>query len=268
MTELPRHPFVDVHCHLLPGIDDGSDSWQETLAMARMAVNDGIRTIVVTPHQLGNFAHNTGDKIRLLTQDVQTFLDENDVPLRLFPGGDVRIEEGLVDRLQDGSVLTLADHRKHVLLELPHELYFPLDRLLKQLKSAGMVGVLSHPERNQGLLSRPQLLEQLVDQGCLLQITAGSLCGTFGGPSQQLSEWAIRQRLVHFVSTDAHGARARRPLLGRAFEIVAGLAGLDTAIDLCSRNPSLIADGKQVPPGNRSKSNQGRWGWFSWRKAG
>ena len=201
-------PFVDIHCHLLPSIDDGAKSWQESLAMAEMAVADGFATVVVTPHQLGSYAHNDGDTIRQRTGELQQQLDEHGIPLRVLPGADVRIDEPLLAGIRTGQVLTLADHRKHVLLELPHELYFPLDTVLSSLETAGVVGVLSHPERNQGLLKEPQEIARLAELGCLMQVTSSSLTGTFGPTCQQMAEWMFSQDLVHFLATDAHGGQS------------------------------------------------------------
>src|SRR5689334_3371145 len=116
-------PFVDIHCHLVPGIDDGAQNWDDTLAMARMASEDGIGTIVVTPHQLGSYRCNVGDEIRRRTAELQSVLDEHHIDLQVLPGGDVRIESDLVSLVRQGEVMSLADHRKHVLLELPHEMY-------------------------------------------------------------------------------------------------------------------------------------------------
>jgi len=262
-----REPFVDIHCHLVPGIDDGSKSWDETLAMAQMAVADGIRTIVVTPHQLGNFAHNHGDTIRAKTAELQKFLDDSQVSLQVLPGGDVRIEANLVARIRRGEVMSLADHRKHVLLELPHELYVPLDRIISDLHAASMVGILSHPERNLGILSQPSVVAPLVAQGCLMQITAGSLLGAFGPQVQKFSDMLLEQGLVHFVSTDAHGPKSRRPLLGQAFEHVSRLVGVDAATDMFCRNPARVAQGKDVAFRAPVVKSRGLGGWFGWRKA-
>jgi protein-tyrosine phosphatase len=253
--------FVDIHCHLLPGIDDGAKDWDESLAMARLAVEDGTATIIATPHQLGNYGGNDGDAIRRLVAELQQRFDAAQIPLRVLPGADVRIEPELVERLTRGDVLTLGDHRRHVLLELPHELYLPLEPLLEQLSRRKIVGILSHPERNQGILRQPEVLAPLVEGGCLLQITAGSLCGTFGPVCQQFSEWLLAEGMVHFVATDAHGPRSRRPLMQRAFERVVELSGEAAAIELCSRNPGCVAAGESVRGGRRAVRRQRRgWG--------
>jgi len=260
-------PFVDIHCHLVPGIDDGSKNWEETLEMAYMAVGDGFRTMVVTPHQLGHFAQNTGDLIRARTAELQKFLNDQHVPLEVLPGGDVRIEAGMAAKLKRGEVMSLADKRKHVLLELPHELYVPLDRLLVELAGMGMVGILSHPERNEGVLNDPAVLKPLVDAGCLMQVTAGSVLGAFGPNVQKFSAGLIEQGLVHFISTDAHGTKSRRPLMKQAFDRVAELAGLETALELCCRNPGRVAQGKAVTPGRREVKSRSFGGWFGRKKA-
>ncbi len=259
---------VDIHCHLLHGIDDGASSLQVSLDMARLAVHDGIDTIIVTPHQLGNFSHNSGAAIRRATQQMQACLQRQRIPLRLLPGADVRIETNLTRLLTSGEVLTLADRGKHVLLELPHELYFPLQPLLQDLATIGIVGILSHPERNQGLLCQRGLVPQLVDAGCLMQITAGSLSGTFGPQSQEFSQWMLAHGLVHFVATDAHGSESRRPLLRRAYDQVRTLTDQATANDRCVVFPRSVADGRAVPPGRRSVLARKSRGWFAWKTTG
>jgi len=260
--------FVDIHCHILPGIDDGSPDWETSLAMARMAVEQGTHTVVATAHQLGNFAQNRGDTIRQLTEQFQLLLDEQQVPLQVLPGGDVRIEDQMLALLAEGDVLSLADRRRHVLLELPHELYFPLEGLLENLQRAGMVGILSHPERNRGILQNPETLAPLVEAGCLMQVTAGSLMGSFGSQSQQLAERMLAEGLVHFIATDAHGTRTRRPLMRGAFDRIAALVDEPTATEICSVNPGLVAYGKRVSAGQRVVPSKGWKSWFSRRKAG
>lgn len=241
--------FVDIHCHLIPGIDDGASSVPDALAMARLAVDEGIDTVVATPHQLGNHRQNSGAEIRGRTAELQELLDANGVPLKVLAGGDVRIDDGLVEGVAAGEVLSLGDHRRHVLLELPHELYMPLEPLIERLRAAGLVGVLSHPERNQGLLKRPSLLPPLVEAGCLMQVTAGSLLGGFGHASQELSEQMCRRGLVHFLASDAHGPRRRRPRMRAAYDRAAELAGEAAASLWCRDFPRRVAHGLSVPAG-------------------
>ena len=142
---------VEVERIAVPGV-------LEIPAALAMAVDSGTQTLIATPHQLGNFSQNRGDIIRQRTTQLQAFLDEHGIDLQVLPGADVRIEDNMMAGLRSGDVLTLADRGRHVLLELPHEMYFPLEPVLRELQSAGMHGILSHPERNLGLLAQPQLL--------------------------------------------------------------------------------------------------------------
>ncbi len=265
MPDFP--PFTDIHCHLAPSIDDGAKSWEETLAMARIAVDEGIGTIICTPHQCGNFGHNTADNIRALVARVQSRLDAATIPLCVLPGADVRIEPHLVGMLRRGDVLSLADRGRHVLLELPHEVYLPLEKLLDELRAARLVGILSHPERNEAILARPTLLPSLVAAGCLLQVTAGSLLGAFGPRAQQAAESFVQQGLVHFIGTDAHGPKSRRPLMRQAFERCLRLVGQDAARCMFSANPAAVAAGREVQAGrvrvsSRSKARTAIADWF------
>jgi len=223
---------------------------------------------VATPHQLECFPQNEGPAILAGVTRVREFLQQHNVPLTVVPGGEVRIESDLVRHLRSGRLLTLADRGRHVLLELPHDVYFPFDRLIYELGSAGMVAILAHPERNPGIYRQRQVLPQLVQAGCLIQVTAGSLVGSFGPQVQKFARSLVCQQLARFVGSDAHGANSRRPLLRRAFDCVAALAGEETAIDLCCRNPALVVAGKDVAAAGRQVRKTGTGGWFRKRKAG
>ncbi len=247
---------------MLPGLDDGAADWNEALCMARMAVADGIAAVVATPHQLGRHAHNRGAAIRAAVARFQQMLEGQGIPLKILPGGDVRIEPELVNKLHSGEVLSVADRRRHVLLELPHEIYAPLDRLLADLDREGIVGILTHPERNLGILSQPAVLPGLVNRGCLLQLTAGSLLGSFGLRIRRFSESLLGQGLVHFVASDAHGTGSRPPLLSRAYERVAELAGQDMATALCCRNPLSLLSGEEARLSRRPPPKSPWPSWF------
>jgi protein-tyrosine phosphatase len=259
--------FVDIHCHILPGIDDGPCDWDESLAMARLAVDNGIATIVATPHQLGSFAHNRGAAIRPLVDELQQRLDATNVPLRVLPGGELRIETDLIKAVTRGEAVSLGDHQRHVLVELPHDLFLPIDALLADLSRRNIVAILAHPERNGGILRQPSLAGELVGAGCMMQLTAGSFCGAFGRHCQQLAEQMLTRGLVHFVATDGHGPRTRRPLMRPAFERIAELSSEAIALELCCHNPQLVASNLPVPnPRRRPAETRRRW--FTRRAAG
>ncbi|GAB6165282.1 exopolysaccharide biosynthesis protein [Thermostilla marina] len=258
--------LVDVHCHILPGIDDGATDWQTTLAMARAAAADGISLVVATPHQLGSYRNNTAETIRSLVTEANRRLEDAGIPLVIRPGADVRIDDDLPERVADDSVMTLADRGRHVLLELPHELYVPLEGLLDRLERMGLVGILSHPERNAGIQRDPRIVDRLVARGCLMQLTAGSLTGSFGEPIQRLSEVLLKRGVIHMVASDAHGLRRRRPILSRAYRRTHQLIGPRAADVLFRENPTRIAQGEDVIL--ELPKTTSFWGSFWKRRAG
>lgn len=262
--------FIDTHCHMLPGVDDGAGTWDDALAMARLAVADGIATTVVTPHQLGANRQLDGPTIRAKTAHLQQFLNQNDVPLAVLPGAEVRIEPDLIDLVREGQVLTLADRGRYVLLELPHEVYLPLDDLLADLRRAGLTAILAHVERNHGILANPTVVAPLLEAGCLLQVTACSLTGSFGPDVEKLASRLVQQGQVHFVATDAHGARMRRPQMREAFRRAIELAGYQAACDLFYHHPAAVLEDRpirrRVQPPAPKRSGLARW--FRWSRAG
>jgi protein-tyrosine phosphatase len=262
--------FIDTHCHLLPGVDDGATTWEDALVMARAAVADGISTAIVTPHQLGTNRDLDGPTIRAKTAHLQQYLNQHDVPLGVLPGAEVRIEPDLVAKIREGEVLTLADRGRYVLLELPHEIYLPLDEMLRGLRRAGLIGILAHVERNQGVLAQPAVIQPLLDAGCLLQVTAASITGSFGPHVQKLAERLIEQGQAQLVATDAHGVNVRRPQMQRAFQRTVELAGYRAACDLFRNHPAAIVNDRPLGSCTRTSSTKrpGLGRWLPWNKAG
>lgn len=230
-----RPPFVDIHCHILPNLDDGPSDWRESLDMARLAIAEGISTIIATPHQPGGEAVSSR-KVRERTEHFRQYLARHGVPLEIVPGAEVRIAPDLVRLIETGEVLTLAEQGRYLLLELPAEIYMPLERVLEDLRRAGITAILAHPERNAGILAHPRVVGELVEAGGLMQVTANSLLGAFGRDVQKITERFLSAGLVHFVASDAHGSKSRRPMMRRAFERVRDLAGYQTACDVCCFN--------------------------------
>lgn len=260
-------PLVDIHCHILPGMDDGAATWAEALAMAEVAYVDGIRTIVATPHQLGAYAGNRGETIRQRAAELAERLGQRGPVLEVLPGAEVRVTADLVAQIRRGEVLTLADRGRHVLLELPHDAGIPLEGLLGELRQEGLVGILSHPERNVAIMRHPEEMLGLVAAGCLIQIAAGSLCGRFGSRVQAFCHWVVRRGLVHFVASDAHSVHGRAPRLRQAFQRIEALAGRAMAMACCSENPARVVQGQEVSPVVRRRVRSFWPAWMSWRKA-
>jgi protein-tyrosine phosphatase len=256
--------FSDIHCHIVPGIDDGATDLAEAIAMARMAEADGTKSLVATPHQLGSNSHVTAVDIRRAVTRLQAEIDAQGVSVSVLPGADIRIDPELPKLVKQGKIVSLADRGRHLLLELPHDAYIPLDTLLRSLGKQGLTGILSHPERNRGIIKRPEVMEDVVAAGGLLQITAGSLTGSFGASPQRIAEYCVEKRLIHFIASDAHNTRNRPFGMRAAYEKLVYLAGDRLAELVCCENPARVLAGDDVDINGPLQISARRksWGFF------
>lgn len=237
---------IDLHCHILPGLDDGADNLSVSLAMARASVDQGVEVVACTPHILAGLYHNSGPAIRRATLQLQAALDAEGIPLRLVTGADVHMCRNFVPGLQSGQLLTLADTR-YVLVEPPHHTAPPqLEDFFFDLVVAGYVPILTHPERLSWVPSRYETIKRLVRAGVWMQLTAGSLNGTFGRSSLYWAQRMLDEGIVHIVATDAHDAESRPPDLARGCECIERRVGGDEAQRLVLERPSGIL--KDDPP--------------------
>lgn len=239
--------YIDIHCHCLAAVDDGPATMVETLALCRALIEDGIGTVIATPHQLGRFSDcNEASQIREAISVLQGQLQRNGIALTVMPGGDVRVDERICQLLRADRILTLADGGRYILLELPHEIFINIEPLLGELASMGLQAILSHPERHPVLSRQPDLLRDWLANGVHLQVTAGSLLGEFG-PSVQRAAWHfMASGWVSFVATDAHDLHGRRPLMTAAFEHISARLGAAAARLVCIENPLRILKSEDI----------------------
>lgn len=240
-------PMLDLHCHLLPGIDDGATDIDMSLEMARMLVADGVHTVACTPHIYPGMYENSGDGIRAAIIDLQARLNAEGIPLRLVQGADVHIDPGLVKGIRDGRVPTINGTR-YLLLEPPHHVAPPnFEQEVFGLLVAGIIPVITHPERLRWIEDNYDLFVRLVKGGAMMQITAGAVTGRFGSRPQYWAERMLDEGLVHILATDAHHPRRRPPLLAEARDAVAQRLGAEEATHLVVTRPQGIVD--DLPPG-------------------
>lgn len=241
---------VDIHCHCLPCLDDGPGTLAEALGLCRTLVADGITTVIATPHQLGRYDGSVAaDDIRRAVAELNAALEAEGIPLSVLPGADVRLDERIPQLLDDDRILTLGDTGKYLLLELPHETFINPKALLQKLADRGITAVLSHPERNVFLARSPGAALTWLQEGGLLQVTAGSLLGQFG-PAVAAAAWHwLDTGAAAFVATDAHDATERSPCITRAMEAIARRLGEAVAYRVCILNPLRVFAGKHIKPG-------------------
>ena len=271
--------MIDLHNHILPGLDDGSRTFEESIEMCRIGYRDGIRTIVATPHTLNSVYETSRSTILAKVQELNAAIQEtlfsvpspspeppagsearrpdnpgpeflpdsaNPMGLKILPGADVHFsEEVLSQRFQD-KITTIGDGGKFLLIEfppwgVPHR----AEAVLFDLLVRRITPIISHPERNLEIARRPQRYMHMVQMGCLGQITAASLMGGFGGEARQAAENLLRKNLVHFIATDAHSANGRPPILSDAVRAAAKIVGKEQARKMVTEYPQAILEGSR-----------------------
>lgn len=215
-TATRKNSLVDLHCHILPGIDDGSKSLADSLTLARAAVSEGIGYIVATPHHLDRHFVNHSADVRRAVADFQQALDQAQIPLTIFPGQEVHLNGDLAKRLPD--LIGLDANMNYLLVEFPHE-EVPqyAEELFFELSCQNITPIIAHPERNARIIKEPSLLYEFINNGALAQLTATSLVGGFGRKTKKFSEELITHGLVQIVASDAHMLKNRKFALREAY---------------------------------------------------
>lgn len=215
-TAARPNSLVDLHCHILPGIDDGSPNLATSLELARSAVSEGIGYILATPHHLDRQYVNHRAAVEQAVVNFQRELDLAKIPLTIFPGQEVHLNGDLLERLPD--LLGLDESMHYMLVEFPHQEVPTYAReLFFQLNCQDIIPVIAHPERNAQILKHPEILYDLETQGALAQLTATSLVGGFGKKLRKFSIELIKHGLVQVVASDAHALKNRKFALREAY---------------------------------------------------
>ncbi|MCB2018555.1 MAG: capsular biosynthesis protein [Hydrogenophaga sp.] len=258
--------MIDLHSHILPGIDDGAPTEQVALEMAAIALEDGIHTMACTPHIYPGMYMNDGPGIERAKEQFQDTLCQRDMALRLVVGADVHLVPGLLPDLKSGKVPTLNGSR-YLLLEPSHTTPPPrLEESVFSLVAAGYTPVITHPERLTWVENHYPVFLRLIEQGAWMQVTAGALTGMFGRRAKYWGERFLGEGHTHLLASDAHSAGRRRPQLRPAREIAERLLGKEEAARLVLERPQAILDDRSpkevtAPPsmGIREQSRWSKW---------
>lgn len=238
--------MIDIHCHMLPGIDDGPESLDESLEMARLAVANGITESILTPHiHAGRYA-NTRETVSKATRQFQQCLQDNGIALRVRMAAEIRIGPELMSMVaaQQVPFLGTLDGYQLILLELPHS-HIPLgtDKLVKWCLQRNIRPVIPHPERNKDVIRDIEKIAPLVKLGCLLQVTAGAVAGSFGPQAKKRARQLLERGWVSFLASDAHNTGHRIPDLEPGRVAAAKYIGEGESWRLVRENPAKILYG-------------------------
>jgi protein-tyrosine phosphatase len=239
------NPLADPHVHLLAGLDDGPRTWDDALAMCRVAAADGVRHATALAHQSERWPLTPAD-IRAAADELARRVFAAAVPLEVVPAAEVMAAPDLWDGWRAGRFLSVGDHRKHLLVEMPHRVFVDLRADVRRFAARGVHVILAHPERHPELLHDPGRLEELIALGCLVQVNAGSVTDPpTPADAKALRGW-FRRGCVHLVGSDGHSPRKRPPVMAAARDRIAAWAGDEVAETVCGANGRAVLRGEDV----------------------
>lgn len=240
--------MIDIHCHILSGLDDGSDNISESVRMARLAADGGTRAIVVTPHSNipNSFANYYDDHYAEVFEALKNSIQEENIPIELYPGHEIYASGDIVRLVKERKLLTLCNS-DYLLIEFAFKEYSEtVYRKLQDIVAEGLTPVVAHPERYAFVAEDNSALIRLKDIGCLIQVNKGSLKGSFGRNAHMISHSIIRHELADFVASDAHSPYMRTPYLADVYEMISDDHSVDYADLLFSINPGKILENVKI----------------------
>lgn len=236
---------IDIHCHILPNVDDGAKNVQDSIEMAKEAVKEGIHSIIATPHHRNGSFENTKSLIVTEVEKLNTAFKNENIPLTIFPGQETRIYGEILNGMDSNEIQTL-NNSQYLFIELPSS-HVPryTEQLLYDIQIKGFIPIIVHPERNQEFHEHPDLLYRLVKNGSLTQVTASSVAGYFGKKVKNFSLQLIDANLTHFVSSDAHNISNRTFKMVESFDVIEKKYDIDM-VYMFKENAELLLEGNHV----------------------
>ncbi len=239
--------MIDLHCHILPGLDDGPELLEEAVGMCRTAALDGVKCIVATPHFKPGTFDISGPRILQAIGDLTAAVQNIGLDIRILPGAEVAVSPEIFDAVKPGEWLTL-NQGSYFLAEFS-ALSVPVgwDAFLLSFLNNGLTPIIAHPERNAWFIRHIEALSAAVQRGIRLQITSMSLTGDFGIEARDFCIQLLRRNLVHIMASDAHSANFRPPRLSEALRLAADVVGKQRSEALVIANPLAVINGRPIP---------------------
>lgn len=239
--------MVDIHSHILPGVDDGSQNLETSLAMLRMAEESGTTDIVATPHVIEAHGGLSWDIIRRKVEELQKKADAEGIKIRIHPGAELEMNWDLLELIKAGKNVYGPAESRYLLMEMPSlQLPMHLEDMIYELQLMGRVPILAHPERQPQLMQNPEKLLDLLENGVLTQCNGGSLFGTFGKTVAKNAEMLLENHMICFLGSDAHGTGRRNPDLRRAYEILERKTASEDFKNITAGNAQYILQDKEI----------------------
>lgn len=241
--------MVDIHCHILPFVDDGADNMEDALEMARMAVDSGVDTIIATPHcNLPNVQEHNYKSARLARRFLQLreSIEQAGIPLSIYPGAEVLCTPEVPELLQGGELVTLAGTQYLLVEFFFDETLAYMDEMLQSIAQQGIIPVIAHPERYDAVQGAPYVIERWFDAGYIVQVNKGSILGRLGRHAAATADWILSHGLAHVVASDAHSSAVRTTHMTHLRDYLESHCSIDYARILLEYNPRRILKGDAV----------------------
>lgn len=241
--------MIDLHCHILPGVDDGAETMEDALSMARMAAESGVTHLIATPHcNLSYAQHKNYISPSLLARLLQlrTRIQEEGIPLKLYPGSEVLCTPEVPELIRQEKLLPLGNSN-YLLLEFFFDEALPyMDEMLSAIAAEGMRPVIAHPERYDAVQNSPQIIEHWFRSGYIIQLNKGSILGRLGRRAKHTADWILHYGLAHVVASDAHSPVVRTPQMRELEDYLTDHCTPEYANILLQENPYRILNGRPV----------------------
>lgn len=241
--------MIDLHCHILPGLDDGAQNLEEAVEMAGIAERDGIEKIVATPHFFrNNFVHEDLSIIKERRRELSRALEAKNIQVEILCGAEVHISHNLIDEIRKNRSYLVLNQSSYMFVEFPSEHVFSgVKELFFELMSEGIMPIIAHPERNSVFARNPSFLYELVQMGALTQANSGSFSGIYGSEAEEAVFRFLELNLIHFIGSDGHNRRSLVPRLSEAVKRAEIVLGKKEAKALVADNPKAVLEDREIP---------------------
>jgi len=247
--------MIDLHTHILPGLDDGARTLEESIEMCRISYQDGIKTIVATPHVLPELYKNDRSTILSKLHELQSALSnpqsaicnpQSAITLKVLPGADVHFTSDLLELYKNQELMTVSDNHRYLMVEFDSQsIPYRGEEVLFRLLTHGVIPIITHPERNHEITRDPRRYYEMIKMGCLGQVTAMSLTGEFGSQAKRGAEKLLAHQLIHLIASDAHSVNGRPPILSAGVKAAEKIVGKEEARKMVTEYPEAILEGRR-----------------------
>ena len=240
--------MIDIHSHILPNVDDGAEDIEESIAMARIYLDNGIEKVIATPHYIEGFENSSKDENMIALEKLKEALYKEGLDLDVYIGNEIYTTMDMFALLAEGRVATLNNSR-YVLIEFPMlDMPMSTDNIIYELLLKGYVPIIAHPERNRNIIEDPNILYEFINKGALAQLNLPSLEGKYGERIKTTGEILLRHNMIHFVGTDAHSKDRRAPNVKNSLSLLEGIVDSKTFEEITYLNPSKVIEDETFEP--------------------